>query len=163
MHRTLTAVIMGCLALLSLAGSSQAANGATPPYAIKAVTAYLYYNLTNDFSENVIDNKKFTLWNTVIGEGSAKGPSNATLVMVKVQGEPGSYAADRKVELTATAGGKTILKRETGISVLGQSGVSTCAFWLYDTGCVSVTLSARITGQSKPSAMKKTIDFHCGE
>ena len=62
-------------------------------YKISSIEAHLFCNLDNDFSdkkvagtisENVLDNPEFSLWNTIIGEGSAEGSSNQTLIIVNI-------------------------------------------------------------------------------
>lgn len=133
------------------------------PYKIVSMKAFLYYEHDGTLSENIIDNPDFRLWNVMIGEGSAKGPSTSTLVVVEVQGTPGAYAPDRKVELTATSGGKTILKKATEMGVAREKGRFFMPFFLYDTGCFPVQLKARITGQTPEQSIVKTIKFAGGD
>ena len=107
----------------------------------------------------------FGFWNTIIGEGDAEGPSEATLVLVEVLGKSAESEAapSRKVELTAVAGGKVLVKRAIQVGLFSDDHKFYAAFWLYDTGCEPVKLTARIVGQSQPSSMSKTIPFECGE
>jgi hypothetical protein len=140
----------------------------TPPYKITAIKAFLYYDQKGTFSENIIDNPDFnTLWNTVIGEGSAGSPSNATMVVVEITGKAGTYEMSRQIEFIATEtdqqGKKTKFKRTCEIGILNENGKYFAAFWLYDTGCIPLKLSARIVGQSQASKMEKKIEFNCGE
>jgi len=137
---------------------------APPPFKITAIKAKLFFENTGTFSEDILTQPDLALWNTIIGEGSAGSPSNSTLVLVEVSGQynPNEAAPNRKVEFTATATKKIALKRLDDIRI-GKDGKYYAAFWLYDTGCESVKLSARIVGQSQPSAMTKTIPFKCGE
>lgn len=133
------------------------------PYEIAAMHAYLFYNYSGDFSDNVIDNEEFILWNTIIGEGSAFEPSDATLVIVYLGGEAGAYEPARQIELTAMEEGKVALKQTADLGVFSEEGRYAVAFWLYNTGCVPVELSVRITGQSKESKKTARINFACGE
>jgi hypothetical protein len=133
-----------------------------PPYKISAIKAMLFYDGKGTFSRDVLAKPDFTFWNTIIGEG---GGSNSTLVLVEVTGNPSPNepSPSRKVEFTAVASGKILLKRTTDINLFGDSGKFYAAFWLYDTGCQPIKITARITGQSQPSSMSKTIPFACGE
>ena len=136
-----------------------------PSYKISAMKAMLFYDGKGTFSRDVLAKPDFTFWNTIIGEGDAEGPSNSTLILVEVTGNPSPNepSPSRKVEFTAVASGKILLKRTMDIGLFGKSGKFYAAFWLYDTGCQPVKISARITGQPQPSSMSKTIPFACGE
>ncbi|MCX6089410.1 MAG: hypothetical protein NTX88_03350 [Candidatus Atribacteria bacterium] len=151
------------LLLLFLPASLFAADISPTSYLITSVQAFLYYDHNGKLSENIIDNPDFHLWNTIIGEGSAEGASNETLVVVEITGEPGVYEPDRKVEFIIQVEGKTILKFIREIGILSDKGKYYLPFLLYDTGCFPINIVVKITGQSKPSQMKKTINFQCGE
>jgi hypothetical protein len=137
---------------------------APPPFKITAIKAMLFYDGKGTFSDDILTQPDLALWNTVIGEGSAGSPSNSTLVLVEVSGQydPDKATLNRKVAFTATAAKKVMLQRMADIYI-GKDGKFYAAFWLYDTGCEPIKLSARIVGQSQPSAMTKTIPFKCGE
>lgn len=135
-----------------------------PPYKISAIKAMLFYDGKGTFSRDVLAKPDFTFWNTVIGEGDAEGASNSTLVMVEISGNPSPNEASppRKIEFTAVASGKVTLKRASDIGLF-TDGKFYAGFWLYDTGCQPIKISARIIGQTQPSSMSKTIPFKCGE
>ena len=136
-----------------------------PPYKISAIKAMLFYDGKGTFSRDVLAKPDFTFWNTIIGEGDAEGPSNSTVVLVEVTGKPSpdEPSPSRKVEFTALASRKILLKRTTDIGLFGDGGKFYAAFWLYDTGCQPVKITARIIGQVQPSSISKTIPFACGE
>jgi hypothetical protein len=138
---------------------------ATPPYKVTAIQAKLFYSDKGTFSRDVLAKPDFGFWNTIIGEGDAEGPSDATLVLVEVSGKSleGEMQPSRKVELTAVAKGKVLLKRALNVGLFSDDHKFYAAFWLYDTGCEPVKLTARILGQPQPSLMSKTIPFECGE
>lgn len=157
------------LITLLLLGANMAAAKARkiavqPPFKITAIKAMLFYEEKGTFSDDLLTQPDLALWNTIIGEGSAGSPSNSTLVMVEVTGKynPDEAAPNRKVDFTATAGGKVLLRKLADIRI-GKDDKYYAAFWLYDTGCDKVKLSARLTGQTQPSSMTKTIPFACGE
>ena len=134
-----------------------------PAYRITAVRAQLFYSDRGTFSGNILADTSKSLWNTVIGEGDAGGPSTSTLVVVEVTGAPGSYEPERSVELTATAEGKVLLRATQPAAILNQRGKMYAGFWLPDTGCRRVRLAARMRGQTRASEMKREIPFECGE
>lgn len=154
------------LLILSASLSAFAVRPASPPppYKITRIKAMLFYDGKGTFSRDVLAKPDFSFWNTVIGEGDAEGPSNSTLVLVEISGNPSPNEASppRKVEFTAIASGKVVLKRTSDIGLF-KDGKFYAGFWLYDTGCQPIKISARIIGQAQPSSMSKTIPFKCGE
>ena len=158
------------LLLLVVASSTFSQSGGpkprpAPPHKITAIKALLFYSDKGSFSRDVLAKPDFTLWNTIIGEGDAEGPSDAMLVLVEVTGSPSPNEPSprRAVEFTAVASGKILLKRTKEIDLFGEDGKFYAPFWLYETGCHPVKLTARISGQAKPSSLSKTVPFACGE
>lgn len=149
----------------------QAQSATAPPYRVTGVQVKLFYENTGTFSPDILADPKFDLWNTGVGEGSAKGPSSSTLVVVTVAGEAGSYEPARKVELTArfvSTDGKTTTLRRREVQVYPMGIVTTqgrfyAAFWLTRTGCIPVELSIRILGQPAGTTARRKIPFACGE
>lgn len=137
---------------------------AAPPYKITAVKAMLFYNERGTFSRDILADPPFALWNTTIGEGDAESPSRSTLVLVEVTGKPNENEPPpaRKVEFTATAGGKVLVKRTYDIS-LGERGKFYAPFWIYEAGCEHIKVTARVLGQTQAPAVSKTLPFECGE
>jgi hypothetical protein len=140
------------------------------PYSIDSIQAYLYYESTGTFSKEITED--FTLWNTIIGEGSAEHPSNSTLVKVKLSRKFKEGSFNRKIRLTASIEGKVLLKQTLDFSLYDENYCYYAGFWLYDTGCGQLKLSAEIieekTIQGKPSQKleakrDKIIPFNCGE
>ena len=160
--RFLTAAALLTAALLTGADADARQTQGPPPYRV-SLRAMLFYTDKGTFSPDLIAHP-VDLWNTPAGEGRAGGSSNATLVVAVVSGEAGSYVPERKVELTATERGHTILQRAVETSVLNTQGRTYVAFWLYGTGCSRLRLSARINGQTPPGApVTTTIPFACDE
>ncbi len=143
------------------------------PYRIVAIRARLFYEQSGTFSVDILSHPEIALWNVIIGEGSAKEPSNSTLVLVEVMGEPGAYAPRRKVLITARTkpvwsgpfkGRRTInVRRVITTGILGKDGKRFAPLWLSDTGCEFVTITARLLGQPTSPPVKRTIKFYCGE
>ena len=134
------------------------------PLKINAIHAQLFYDLKGTFSPDVLAAKNFAFWNTIIGEGDASSPSTSTLVTVEIGG------ADKngnlpKVELTATNDkGKVLLKKTLDIDLVGRTKFY-APFWLYNTGCEKIKLSARlfVKNVAAGAPVVKTIPFACGE
>ena len=135
----------------------------TPPYRVAAIQARLFYSDRGTLSRDILQPPLPVLWNTIIGEGQSGGASSAVLVTVEVRGTPGTFEPDRKVELTVTTGRETVLRRALSLAVLDTAGRTFAGFWLYETGCRPLRLSARLLGQSASAARTASIPFACGE
>jgi len=159
MSRVLAALI-GC----SLFAFDSLQSQAAPAYAITDVRVHLFYSNTATFSETLVGNPRIrALRNTPIGEGDAGAPSDATLVVVEVSGQPGSFAEGRKVELAVREQNKETFRRSQRLGVLSGQGHSYVAFWLYDTGCSPLRISAALLGQRNSSRRLIEVPFQCGE
>lgn len=160
-HSIFAACAVLALAIPVRGGAQAGGRDAPPPYRI-SLRAMLFYSDRGTFSPDLIAHP-VSLFNTVIGEGSAGGASNATLVVAVVSGEAGSYDPTRRVELTVTSGGREVFKRAEDTSVMSRDGRTYVGFWLYGTGCRRLQLSARILGQTPSTPVTATIPFRCGE
>lgn len=136
---------------------------AQKPYQVQRISAQLFFQDTATFSDNVIDNKDLSLWNTIIGEGSANGhPSNSTLVKVTVKGPAKEESASPPpVEVTVKTA-KAVLAKHTFNDAFMSNGAYSVALMVQGTGCQPVTIQARLLGGAS-STMTKTIPFQCGE
>ena len=163
--RLLTSLLMGLIVFCAQLEAIAAPATTTSPYRITAIKAMLFYDGSGTFSRDVLAKPDFSFWNTIIGEGDAEGPSNSTLVLIEISGRPSANEPppSRRVEFTAVASRKVLLKRTTDIGLFGDSGKFYAAFWLYETGCQPIKISARIVGQTQPSSVTKMIPFACGE
>lgn len=157
-------IVLGA-AVLALASISTARALSRPEaaYRIAGLRAMLFNANDGSFSRDVLADPRPALWNVVIGEGDAEGPSSSALVVVEVAGEPGSYEDARQVELTARTEEGVLLRRASSLSVLNARGRTFVGFWLDDVGCQPVRLQARLLGQPQPSTRTDEIDFQCGE
>jgi len=160
------AAALACLLVLSVsarpyepAAGSRTADGLT----ITDLRAHLFYSDQGSFSRNILAQPAFALWNTVIGAGDAKGPSNATLLVVEVTGTANSYPSKAQVEIAVSTKGREILRRHLPVGLLGEKGHAYVAFWLDNTGCEPLRVSTALLGQTDPSRRVATIPFECGE
>ncbi len=141
---------------------------------IQTIKGFLYYNTTNEgmnstgtISENIIDNSNFALWNTIIGEGSAKGSSKNTLIKITVKNESKQGSSSCYIRLIVTnENNEIIFSQIQGVSYLSSKEIYSAPFLLYDTGCELIKLKAELLDETKTkvlSTIEKKIDFQCGE
>jgi hypothetical protein len=130
---------------------------------ITDLRAQLFYSDRGTFSENIVGRPDLALWNVIIGGGDSGGPSHAILVVVEITGSRESRQSTARLRLSVTGGGKTILARSQAVPSLNATGIGYVAFWLYDTGCVPLALTATIVGQPASSTKRAAIGFACGE
>lgn len=131
---------------------------------ITAIRAQLFYDATGRLSEDILSQKDLALWNTIIGEGSAGAASTSTFVTIEISGRNLAVGAT-KVEIIATGDkNRLIQKRVIGVDIYDERTKFFAPFWLYDTGCEPIKISARLMGIGAPrTVVTKTIPFACGE
>jgi hypothetical protein len=134
-------------------------------YKISKIEANLFYSGSGTFSENIIDNQKYNLWNTIIGEGSAGKPSEQTLVKIFVQasGKGQSNAEGISLEVKITGGNSTVLKRVFPLNLFDSNRINCYGILVDDTGCTKISIAAKLIGKGGGSQMMKSIEFECGE
>jgi hypothetical protein len=147
---------------------------ATAQSKVTAIHAKPFYNETRDyattdtgvggtFSENIIGDDDFVLWNTIIGEGSAKGYSNQTIVIVSVTSKD-AVNKSQLLRFTATEGKRVIQQQQQTFSCLGKNTTYQLLFLLNNTGCEMIKVKAELLKNRKSvSTLSKTIEFRCGE
>jgi hypothetical protein len=140
-----------------------------PPYSIADIQAHLYYQESGAFdTANITADASPTLWNTIIGEGSAKSPSGATLVLVKLNGRwvPRAHAPQLRVTVQLDSGGPVLLDQAVSLDALFTEGPSVWVpFIALGTGCGVTQISAALVdaqGRTQ-TTLARTIPFHCGE
>lgn len=135
---------------------------AQQPIRVSAIKAKLFYESTGEFSGNVLTEKGFDLWNTNFDS------TYSTFVIVEIENVPSEPPeTPRRIELTARY---VPFYREKGARVVRQieavrngsvNGKAYAGFWLKDTGCNPVYLSARFVRQKR--RVSETLKFGCGE
>jgi hypothetical protein len=129
------------------------------PYAISGLRAMLFYEQTGTFSEDVFAEPQTVLRN----RRTAQGRSTATLVVVELTGAPGALDPRRKLVFTATDAHALKFRKSATVGLFSEEGKFFIGFWLYDTGCYPVTLTAYLTGQLSSEVRKQVINFTCGD
>lgn len=161
-------LILSCSIFVAATVQAQSSEKATNQLRVAAIKAMLFYETNGNFSQDVF-NGSVNLWNTVIEGASREGASSSMLVVVEVQASgAGVTPTGRSVELTAryriadvSGRGKPASFRKTMKINVGSENKFFAGFWLYDTGCHPVELTARIVGQR--GTVRKTINLRCGE
>lgn len=139
------------------------------PYMIGAIRAQLWYPNTGRLSKDILADKKFVLWNTIIGEGSAEEQSLHTLVTVEIIGRPGDDATDREVEVVCelTKGqrsrSKVLAKRVEAPQNMGKTGRWLIPVWITDHPNVPMKVTATLKGQGAPIKKTATVNYNGGE
>ena len=143
---------------------------------ITGIQARLFYNQKSDMNtsptdnvsgtfskSDIINDKSVALWNTIIGEGSAEGPSTQTVVIVTIRSLNYSNKL-QKLKFTVLAGTKVISQETRQFDVIGKTVDYKLLFLLNDTGCGKLTIRSELFNSGKVvSVMTKSIDFECGE
>jgi hypothetical protein len=155
---------------------AQAQTRAKPGFTIERIDARLYFHGSGKFSKVLEANAP--LHNTIIGEGAAGEPSVATFVTVVVTGSaPENAMSHVLLEVTELDQGKRkpVLKQRAPVGFLNDSQKqSQVGFWLYDTGCGNLQISAKLGNErfKEPrglhpaeygKAVTQTLNFRCGE
>ncbi len=149
--------------LLFLSGVNSFAQTKIAPK-ITAIRAQLFYDSEGTFSKDILSAKNFALWNTIIGEGSAEAASTSTFVTVEISGRNLPVGA-AKVQITATGNkNRLIQKKLIDVDIYDERTKFFAPFWLYDTGCEKIKITAQLLGKGVSVApVTKTIPFACGE
>lgn len=163
-------LIAGLVCFLTAQSQAQSGDVAGRPQRLRIANmqAMLFFENTGKFSADVFSGQ-VNLWNTTIEGASREGASESVLVVVEIRSEgEGSLPRNRKVQLTAryriadrSGYGKPAFFTKTMTINIGSDGKFFAAFWLYETGCHPVELTARIVGQR--GSLRKKINFGCGE
>lgn len=120
----------------------------------------LWYEETGRLSDNIAPPRKFTLWNTIIGEGEAEEHANDALFTVDVKSD-GEQNIAHPVTLIATdLRGKVLAKRIVGSMLTSEAGSVTLALWVRDVGCAGLVNFVAQMGAAKRSV---ALSFDCGE
>ena len=156
----LEASVFGLLVAATLALAAGPVSAIRLPM-VASVEARLFLNYSGTLSKPIT--AKTILWNAIIGEGNIPEPSNSTFVDVLVEGEPGSFTPDLRVELAVSdsSNGKVLQTQVNDVGTFNASGKYHVGFWIPKSGCQPLRMRSRIVG----SKTFKTINvpFSCGE
>ena len=155
------------LALSLLAGAAGAQEGTVQREAsdptglfIAKIEARLWYEETGRLSDNVLT-EGFTLWNSIIGEGSAEEAASNVLVSVKVTSQDGErfVTIPLVVELVGEDG-ETLQSQTADGLLTSDQGHSVQAFLFKDATCLG---EIQIRATLGPATHSAPVVFACGE
>lgn len=132
-------------------------------FAIAGIEAKLFYSNSGRLSANILENPNIVLHNVVIGEGMVDGPSESTLLIVKVQGPAKASLDGLVLRITATAEDDTLADREVEVGRMNSAGNYYAACWLDDTGCAPVDVEVQLIAGKEARRAKVRIPFECSE
>lgn len=140
--------------------ASQAFAADAPGAYISNSSVRLWYEETGRLSDNIAPPRKFTLWNTIIGEGDAEEHANDALFTVELHSD-GEQNISQPLTLTATdSKGKLLARRVLTGLLTSEAGSTTSALWVRDVGCAGRVNFVAQFGTAKRSV---ALDFDCGE
>lgn len=149
-------------AALFLASIAVAPAGAAtpPPVAIAHIGAQLLYSNSGALSRDIAPPATFSGWNTVIGEGDAKGSATDVLVTVTLTTPSDELNVDSPLTLNArSAAGKVLAQRKIS-NILIDNGKAFEFLLLPDATCAGkVTITATLGQQTRSAALA----LDCGE
>lgn len=156
--KSATIVLFTLLALIVIEGTA-AAQDKKGTLQLKSMQAKLFMMRDGTFGEDLIGSgQAAVVWNVGVNY-----TADTFLVIVEVTGPPENREPLPTLVFTATSGRKILVKQTARIFNTIGDGTYYAAFLVPTTGCDPVKVSARITGQRKPSMMSKLINFQCGE
>lgn len=135
-----------------------------PRYEIASIRAHAYYHGTGAIDERNLAAGRVALWNAIGGAGDLRAPTEVTLVIVDVKGEF-SPASKDQVELRATVEGRELAHIAAPLpTIWSQTKSAKVPFLVYDTGCGTLELTARLLRKGKAYATQTaSVGFTCGE
>src|SRR5580693_1668884 len=132
-------------ALILVCGGAPAWSATPPPVAIEHIGAQLLYSGSGTLSRDIAPPAKFSGWNTVIGEGDAKGPATDVLISVTLKTAGEQMNLDSPVSVSARSGAGKVLAQRTFGHVLVDRGKAVLFLLLPDATCAGkVTITAAL-------------------
>ena len=158
-------VYLCCVAVLGISWppSDAGAQGRSPGFGIAGIEAKLFYSNSGRFSANILGNPKIVLHNTPAGEGTVEGPSESTLLLVKIQGPPKRGLEGLRLRMTATTEEDTLADRDIDVGTMNTAGNFYAACWLDDTGCKPVSITVELVHGKESQRQAAVIPFECSE
>ena len=131
------------------------------PVAVTGIRVMLFYEYSGRFSPDIAPPADVSLWNTVIGEGSAEEPASDYVVIVDLAGPQGAYIEKPvlTIAVKSKGDGKVLAQREASGLLFNVEGKASRVLFVTEATCIPAAITA-IAGKSR-----KTIDmeFNCGE
>jgi len=163
MSKITALLVLEALIALSLHGQAKATQTEIV-YKVEGIHAYLFYETLGSVDDRDLVSGRFALWNTIIGAGDAKGPSNTTMIVVDLTG-PSFVSGTKGTVKFSAKNGTRVLRRETVSleSFFSETGKLSIPFLVVGTGCSTLTVDVGIAVKGKTHAFTKKLEYPCGE
>lgn len=150
------AVLAGALGVASAASAADPA----PVLKLETIRVQLLYTTTGTLSEDIAPPADFSLFNTVIGEGSAAEPANDFLVSVVVSSPEAQANATLPVVITVRGENGKVLGKRTFDSVFVDNHRVVASLLVTDATCAGPVYIEAVMGAQK---LRAHLEFSCGE
>ena len=132
-------------------------------FAIASIEAKLFYSNSGRLSANILGNPNIVLYNTPMGEGRVEGPSENTLIVVRLQGPPKGDIEAPRLHITATTEADTLADQVIEVGPMNTAGNFYAPCWLEDTGCEPVEVTVELVNGKERQQRRVTIPFQCSD
>ena len=158
-HSVLRGLFAAAAALAGLAGTAATAQ-APAPIKLERIRVQLVYETTGSLSQDITPPADFSLWNTVIGEGSALEPASDILVGVELSTTDEQANATTPLKVVVRGEGGKVLATRTFDAVFLDNQRAVRSLLVPDATCAGPVVIEASFGSQK---LRTPIDFACGE
>lgn len=145
-------LVLSCFCVIGAQAQRRQPATATPPAEISGMKIIPYNRSADTFGDDIFKSE----------EGGFNELDLSFLVKVEVSGPKGEYS-DRMLTITAREGNRLVLNKTQMVGIYSENGKSIVAAWIYGPLCSPTTVQAVLSGRSRRSVIKKTLQFQCGE
>lgn len=154
MTKTIKLFLFALIICFSSATFAVAQETPAPDYKITNLKIVPFDSQTGEFQAPFAKNDERAFFNDL---------AISLFVTVEISGEAGSFEDGRMISVTVTEGGKSKLKKNEQIGLIGEKGKFYFPVWLEPAMCDEITITAKISGQKTASTITRKVPFMCGE
>lgn len=148
------AIVMIAAVVGITTANAQRGEPRAPSYKITNIKIVPFNEATGKFEDEIIKGSERSFFNDL---------SISLFVTFEVSGKAGSFEVGRKIAITVTEGKKIKLTRSEQVGLIGSDGKYFVPIFLYSSMCSTVTIRARLSGQTTASTTSRKVPFLCGE
>jgi hypothetical protein len=145
-------LVLSCFCVVGAQAQRRQPATATPPAEISGMKIIPYNRSADTFGDDIFKSE----------EGGFNELDLSFLVKVEVSGPKGEYSS-RMLKVTVREGNKLIVNENLMVGIYNENGKSYVAAWIYGPLCSPTIVQAVLSGLSRRSVIKKTLQFQCGE
>jgi hypothetical protein len=158
-HSVLRGIAASAAALAVFAGSAAPAQ-APAPIKLERIRVQLIYETTGTLSPDIAPPADFTLWNTIIGEGSAAEPASDVLVGVELRTADDQANATIPLKIVVRDEDGKVLATRTFEAVFLDQHRAVRSLLVPNATCAGPVMIEASFGTQK---LRTPMDFACGE